>query len=255
MKTTRLRMTAAALVALGAQAVADDETVYLSIDCMQATVPNYVEVEEAIWLPMHQSLVDDGKRESWALYRVVFGDRSECDYYTVTTWRGSAQLNEDIDYREVHGQVHSRWKFPKAMADTWAARRQMSSELWQGIDSTTLTDHRYAVFNWMLAEDPDAYERMESRVFKPAHQALVDSGQRAGWAVYELLSPIGSSVPYNYSTIDFVNNLNPVPMAETMIETHPDRDLEQMYRLLELREYVRSETWERVISTTARSTE
>jgi hypothetical protein len=90
---------------------------------------------------------------------------------------------------------------------------------------------------------------METRVFKPAHQALVDGGFRFGWAMYALVSPIGTSIPYNYSTVDFVDHLSPVPMADAMMAANPDRDLEALKELLALREQVSSETWALVKST------
>ena len=101
----------------------------------------------------------------------------------------------------------------------------------------------------MSAPDPDAYERMETRVFKPGHQQLVDGGHRSGWAMYRLVSPVGASIPYNYSTVDFSNQLSAVPMAEAMLAAHPDRDLDAIEALLQLREQVRSETWVRIATT------
>ena len=105
------------------------------------------------------------------------------------------------------------------------------------------------VESFVAASSPDAYERMESKVFKAAHQALVDDGHRAGWTVYELISPTGSAISYNYATVDLVNNLAPAPMAEAIIAANPGRDLEEMHELLQLREHVRSETWVLVAST------
>ena len=65
------------------------------------------------------------------------------------------------------------------------------------------------------------------------------------------MSPLGSSIPYNYGTVDFVDNLSPVPMAEAMLAANPDRDLDAMNRLLELRDHVLSETWALVAGTGA----
>lgn len=226
-------------------------TLYVSIDCMKTTAANYESIETDIWQPMHQHLVDAGERNSWALYRVVYGDRSKCDYYTVTTFLGEDQLNAASDYGEAFAAAHPGKDLNKAMQQTWAAREQVATELWTLIDRTDLRPHRYAVVNRMYAEDPVAYESMESEVFKAGHQALIDGGYRAGWAVYALVSPIGSSVPYNYGTVDLVDDLSPVPMAEAMMAANPDRDLDAMNDLLELRDQVLSETWELVTRTEA----
>jgi len=125
----------------------------------------------------------------------------------------------------------------------------VATELWLAVDATELKEHRFAVVNMMNAVDPDAYEQMESQVFKPGHQALLDGGHRAGWGMYALITPIGTSTPYNYSTVDFSNYLNPVPMAEAMLSANPGRDIDEMHNLLALREQVSSQTWALIAAT------
>ena len=255
MKITRLRSTlvgAVGLLVLSVVAMAQEaETspLYVSVDCMKSTATDYADFEREIWQPMHQEMVNQGKINSWALYWVQYGDRSKCDFYTVTTYRGEERLNADPAYSEVFEAVHQRKDLAEAMTRTFASRQHVATDLWIMVDSTQIKEHRFAVVNTMLAEDPDVYERMESRTFKPGHQALVDSGHRAGWGVYALVSPLGTSVPYNYSTVDFMNRLGPAPVAESMLSAHPDRDLEAMHDMLKLREHIRSETWALIAAT------
>lgn len=233
-------------------AVAQDDAaapVYVSVECMKSIAMDYEAVETGIWKPMHQYLVDQGQRASWALYRVTYGDRSRCDYYTVTTHVGSGQLHSSPDYEAAFEAVHPDADLGDAMKKTRAAREIVSAELWTLVDSTDVKRHRFAIVNRMFAKDPVAYESMESEVFKAGHEALIADGHRAGWAVYALVSPIGSSIPYNYGTVDFVNDLGPVPMAEAMLRGNPNRDLDAMHELLERREAVLSETWELVAAT------
>ena len=138
------------------------------------------------------------------------------------------------------------------MFRTMQARHRAATELWVLLDATEIKAHRFAVVNKMFTDDPVAYERMESEVFKAGHQVLVDRGERAGWAAYALVSPIGSDIPYNYGTVDLVNDLGPVPMAEAMLAGNPDRDLDAMHALLELRDHVLSETWGLLAATNPR---
>ena len=222
---------------------------YLSVECMKSTSGAYVGMELGIWQAMHQELVNQGKRKSWALYEVLYGDRSKCDFYTVTTFVGEEQLNQYPAYEEVFEVVHPGDNFEKAMVKTWNARKRVATELWVVVDGTEIKKHRFATVNRMKASDPDVYERMESQVFKRGHQALIESGHRSGWALYALVSPLGTSIPYNYSTVDFSQDLNPVPMAEAMLAANPDRDLDAMQDLLKLREQVISETWALVAAT------
>ena len=227
----------------------DKQPLYLSVDCMKSTNVDYTSVELEIWQAMHQELVNKGEQNSWALYWVMYGDRSKCDYYTVTTHLGDEQLNVRPSFADVFAVVHPDDDFEHAMARTWASRQHVATELWVAVDGTEIKQHRFAVVNMMHATDPDAYERMESRVFKPGHEALLASGHRAGWGMYALITPIGTSTPYNYSTVDFSNYLSPVPMAEAMLSANPDRDLEEMQELLALREQVNSQTWALVAAT------
>ncbi|MGB5625947.1 MAG: hypothetical protein WBM61_09465 [Woeseiaceae bacterium] len=254
MKTRSMLLMAvvATVFAIPAATLAQDEerpSLYVSVDCMISTAADYSSVETDTWQPMHQERVNQGMINSWSLYRVMYGDRSKCDYYTVTTYRGSTQLNADPSFDTVFQAVHPDGDFSQAMDSTWQARRHVATELWVAVDGIPPETHRFAVVNRMSAHDPDAYERMETRVFKPGHQALVDGGHRSGWAMYALVSPIGTSIPYNYSTVDFVDHLNPVPMAEAMMSANPDRDLDALQELLELREQVSSETWVLVAGT------
>ena len=240
------------LVMVPWMAVAQDDSPqarYLAVECMKSTSPGYEQLELDVWKPMHQHLVDHGQRVSWALYRVAYGDRSRCDHYAVTTYASAAQLHVAPDFAGAFEAVHSGVDAGAMFGKTLAAREIVSTELWMQVDSTDVKPHRYAIVNRMYAEDPVAYESMESEVFKAGHETLITDGHRAGWAVYSLVSPLGSSIPYNYGTVDFVNDLGPVPMADAMLRGNPDRDLDAMHELLELREQVLSETWELIAST------
>ena len=242
---------AAALFVLPGVTFAQDDGPphYVSVDCMKSTSTDYVDVETDIWLPMHQARVNQGTITAWALYWVQYGDRTKCDFYTVTSFVGAEQLNADHSIEDVFVAAHPGRNLEQEMANTAEARTHVATYLWQSVDRTAVGEHRYAVVNMMSARDPDLYERMEKQVFKPGHQALVDGGHRSGWAMYELVTPLGTSIPFNYSTVDFTNDLNPVPMAEALMSANPDRDLDALEDLLQLREQVSSETWALVAAT------
>ncbi len=222
-------------------------SLYVTLDCTGAG-PNFERHAVETRLPVYQHMVDEGRQVSWSLYRVHYGDPSRCPYYAVSVYRGTEQLNNPMDYFEAF-----RAAIPKPdRGQPRSQPRGVSTELWQIIDQTEIRPHRYAIVNWMHASDPVAYESMESKVFKAGHEQLIEKGFRAGWALYALVAPIGSSIPYNYGTVDFVNELGPVPMAEAMMTGNPDRDLDAMHELLDLRDQVLSETWALVAATTPR---
>lgn len=258
LKTLLQSALSAVLIAVSGVVPAQDEeqpTLYVAVDCMKSMSGDYRDVETKIWQPMHQERADQGRINSWALYWVMYGDRSTCDYYTVTSYLGQEQLNASPEFAAVFESVHKGKDVMKAMARTSAAREHVATHLWMLVDSTEMREHRFAIVNMMHAKQPEKYVSMERQVFKPGHQALVDGGHREGWAMYELVSPIGTSVPYNFGTVDLVNHLNPVPMAEAMLAAHPNRDLEAINEMLKLRDHVSSETWALVTATASPSTQ
>ena len=245
-----LLLTAAAVPSVSTAQDEEQAVFFIQLDCMKSTSSDYGEVETEIWQPMHQEMVKQNKRFNWSLYWVLFGDRSECDYYTVNTFRGLEQLNAEWGYAEVFATVHPGKNWDEAMARTNASRTLVRTELWVWVDGVPPADHRYAMVNQMLAEDRADFLEYEQETWKPIHQALVDGGHRAGWGVYELVSPVGSSLPYNFSTVDFLKQLGPAPVEETMRSVHPDQEITAIFQDGEdARDHVLGETWMLIAST------
>lgn len=238
-----------ALIALAVPQVSlaqegEQPTMYAVVDCMKSTSPDYQAVETEIWQPMHQAMVDQGKKSGWTLYSVMYGDRSDCDYYTVNNYVGEAQLNDDTPYDEVFAAVHPGKSWDEAVARTSASRVMVRSELWAYVDGLAPQPADYITVNYMYAENGADYVAMESEVAKPVNQALVNSGHRVGWSVWQLMAPSGTSIPYNYATVDASNAIGPAPWGETMQAVHAGRDLDAINQaMLESRDMVRSDTW------------
>jgi len=73
----------------GAFAEDEEPTLFLEAHCMKAKTADYIGIETDVWLPVHQQLVNDGRKNSWALYSVMYGDRPKCTHYTVETYLGA----------------------------------------------------------------------------------------------------------------------------------------------------------------------
>lgn len=237
---------ALATVAVPPAAVAQQAqpTLYAEVDCMHSTSPDYEAVETEIWQPMHQEAVKRGIKSGWLFYAVRFGDMSDCDYYTVNQFAGEAQLNDPTSYEDLFAAVHPGKSWDEALARTLASRRILRSELWTMVDGIPAQEFAYAQVNLMSAQNGTDYTAMESEVWKPVHEALQQAGHRAGWGVWQLTSPAGASVPYNYATVDLLKALGPVPVTETFAKVHPNADMDVlMERTNAARTFVRSETW------------
>ncbi|MDX1740552.1 MAG: hypothetical protein R3178_04625, partial [Rhodothermales bacterium] len=113
----------------GVQASAQDaEPTYVILDCMKSTSSEYADLETEVWKPMHQELVKQGKKLQWALYWVLFGDRSVCDYYTANVVTES-QLDAWGGFEDVFAVVHPDKDMDKVMSETAAAREMVWTEL------------------------------------------------------------------------------------------------------------------------------
>ena len=245
-------LTVVALVVPSASVAQQGEqaTVYAEVSCMKSTSTDYTDVETEIWQPMHQEMVNRGLKSGWTLYWVRYGDRSACDYYVVNNYVGEAQLNDDTPTTEIFAAVHPGKDWDKAMAQTAQSRVMVRSELWAYVDGLAPQPFEYIAVNYMYAENGADYVAMEREVYKPVHQALVDGGHTAGWSLWQLVSPHGTSVPYNYATVDVSNALGPVPMGQAMQAVHRGRDLAMINQAtLAARKLVRSDTWARLAGT------
>ena len=234
--------------------IAQDDTpptVYLEAHCMKARNADYANVETDLWQPVQQELVNQGRKLSWALYAVRYGDRSRCTHYTVDFYLGREQFERASDFSDVVSKVHPGKDMAGIYAQTVAARDTNESLLWILEDSTDIGAFSHVRINWMSTDDPEAYVKMEREVFKPVHEAMIAGGQLAGWALYRLASPTGSALPFNYSSADLLYTVTPLDnQDEAWATVHPDMDaLETMEKMDSIRTLVRSETWDLVART------
>ncbi|HUF10634.1 MAG TPA: hypothetical protein VMO47_15040 [Rhodothermales bacterium] len=228
-----------------------DSTIYISVDCMKSTSPDYLQVEQEIAQPIHQELVDQGKKLSWVLYGVEFGSRAECDYYTVNRYLGADALDRPYDSLQVvFEKVHPQADMGDAMARTMASRERVWTHLYATVGGIPPESFKYAHVNRMDAEDGQAYVNQEMSMFKPVHQALVDEGITKGWLVGALVSPSGSALGYNFVTVDFSDYPGPIPFGDYVAKVHPDADMQDIWNQTDgTRDFVLHETWRLVART------
>lgn len=238
------------LVVLSASAQ-PDSTIYLAVDCMKSASPDYVPVEIDIWQPMHQELVNQGKKLSWALFGVEFGSRAECDYYTVSQYMGVDAIDGPYDgLPATFEKAHPQGDIGDAMMRTGASRELVWTHLYATVGGIRPESFEYAHVNRMDAENGEAYVEHEMNTFKPVHQALVDDGVTKGWLVGALISPAGSSLGYNFITVDFADHPGPIPFGDYLMKAHPGAAMQEVFEHTEsARDHVLHETW-RLVATT-----
>jgi len=228
-----------------------NEPVFIISHCMKVKSQNYLSVEKDMWLPMHQELVNQGKKKNWALYRVLYGDRSNCDYYVIESYVGEEQLSEAHDsLEEIFNKVHPGQNIEEAMNKTESSRDMASTSLWVKIDTVGIKPHTFVTVNWMNAKEPDKYISLERNIWKPIHQELLNKGHIAGWGLYALASPRGSLQGYNFATVDFSNKLGPLPIESALKSVHPNKNIDDIFdEASTVREDVYSQTWVKIANT------
>ena len=152
---------------------------------------------------------------------------------------------------KVFGEVHPDKDLDKVWAKTFAAREHVETRQWAIVDMVPPEDFKFVQVNQMMAKDGGTYVAMEREVYKPVHQALVEDGVTAGWGLYWLVSPHGTSQPYNYGTADFLHSLEGINWGEYVRKAHPDEDVDSLLAGQgDVRAMVNSEIWELVDRTT-----
>lgn len=238
-------------------------TVYIQLDYIHVPIgssADYLQMERDTWKPIHEERMKRGIIEGWNLYSVnISGPDVPYNYVTANVFSDFGKLNEALS-EDVVSEVHSGTSMDQIEERTNSARELVHTEVWQVVeteqpDGEDGPSGRYLVVNFMDVPAGSDYLTTERDIWQPIHKLRMNKGLMNGWSVYELLFPSGSSIHYNYGTVDFYNDLSnmvePVGM-ELMQEAHPDADEARLNVFMDQtnkeREIYRREIWELVDS-------
>ncbi len=205
---------------------------FLRIDFMMSTSDDYVSLESDIWKPIHQDEVNRGNMLAWNLFSVNYGDRSEYDYVTVNVYADRAATEGDFEgwFDEAFARVHPDADAATALSKTSAARANVKSELWREVmREGPPGPFQYAAINYMKVPPGggEAYVALERDWWAPIHRAAIAKGCGGAWAVYQLLTPFGTKLPYNYAAVNFRNAWKEgCSYQDIAAEVHPDTSWE-----------------------------
>ena len=235
---------------------------YLRLDYMDVEPAGegaYVELEQEVWKPVHEALIEAGILTSWQLYavRLPGGTGSEYNYVTVNVYDSLTDLENPYP-EDVLTRVHADTALAGLAARTYAARDLVRSELWVLIDQTVDTSaadtsaaqSRYALIDFMRVKPggEEEFISLEREGAKPVHQERVKEGVIDGWSVYGLMLPAGTEYGYNYGTANFFSSLTALEnpnLEDLILRVHEGADLSELFgRLYAARDLVRSELWE-----------
>lgn len=191
----------------------ESQSVYVQLDYMK--VPpgggaEYLAMEQEIWKAIHQERISRGLLTLWALYSVPFAPAdADYDYVTVNVFDDLSKL-ENTFAEEIVQTAHPDADLDAMMQRTESARAILHSEVWQLVDAVQAGEpSNYLVVNYMSVPEGggEAYLAMEQEIAKPMHQVRIREGMMDNWELYQLMLPGGTSVPYNYATVDSYENI------------------------------------------------
>ena len=112
---------------------------YFEIEYMKVKdgmAAEYVKTEKEIWKPLHQVLVNDGKRSSWSLWSLVIpgGTGRSHEYATGNGFSSYKQMAGD-NYEEAFKKAHPGKDMQATLDKTEKTRDLVRSEIWEVVDS------------------------------------------------------------------------------------------------------------------------
>ena len=195
---------AAAAMLLSGSLHAQESKLYLVFEFMKVEdgkTAAYLETED-FWAGIHKQRALAGETLGWDLWALEPSGADQGYQYLTVNLFGSM---EAMLKRGAGGALmaHAKRAYPKMTEPELTAKFNATSEtrelavrlFLEQIDTTTggteMKEGTIALITSMMAKDP-SYEKMESEVFKPWHQKMVDAGAKSSWGMVRVILPAGS---------------------------------------------------------------
>ena len=172
----------------------------------------YIQLEFDVWKKMHHARINQGVLEGWYFYRVIApaGMRNEYNFVVVLVYKDTDQLGRHFEeYGVDYTQILTAEEIRKAL-NTPNVRDLVYEEVWRSVDEimdfSRGSMFRYQVFNTMRIRSGytnNEYTGLETRYWKPVHQARISGGKMRGWGLYNMIIPGGTERDYQFATVDY----------------------------------------------------
>lgn len=234
---------------------------FLSIAYIKSRSDDFLQNEKQFWLPVHQQMVKEGKKQAWLLYRVKYPEGTSAPYNYVRfnllkDWRQAENYSTGLD--RLVSAVHQGKNLRKALAKTEASRDIVWTQLFEllGQANNDITKPaKFIVVNAMklLPGAQARYLELERDYFMPFHAERARRGVMNNWQLYRALMPYGEKYESDYVTFNGFDNWedirksNPPDIWKTV---HGKVEFDKVHdEILELRITVNNELWELVAYT------
>jgi hypothetical protein len=231
---------------------------YLHIDYVYQSedrVDDFLQNISEIVKPLQQDRKDQGIIDDWYIYRVEYPGTHDNEYnYVVITVSDQISAFEDIVLGM--GDEYSDGNMQRVANEFSNVFTPVISELWTIRNSVMQSDEarpsRYMVMNYMRVGQgfEFEYQMMEDETARPLHQRRMENDVMIGWELNEMILPGGLEYGYNFSTIDYYEQLAHVEFGfteELIMQENPDTDINEFFENINRsRDLVRREVWELV---------
>ncbi len=170
----------------------------------------YEKMEADIWKPIHQKLVNDGKKSYWGLFAIPFpgGTNAEYHYATVSIYSDLAQSGSDWDFLNTFKAVHPKMDLTIATKRTLDSRdlvRGVRISQWGQFFNEGSRGNKAMTVVYINVKDGKGaeYRNLEKTMWEPMHRMEMTKGKREGWQGWQLDMPWGTKAHYNYLAVDF----------------------------------------------------
>jgi len=207
-----------------------DTTTVVVYSYMKSTSPDYVDLEQNVWAPIHREMHKAGELWGWSLTSAPYSLDGSYDYVTVNVFRGwSAFENAYSNIEERFAAAHPGKDWAEASAATDAARKIIRSEVfvldeWVGTTGDILTYAHMRVPPGGAAD----YVNLETEVWKPMHEAAIAEGNLNAWGLLRRVLTGGSTSPYGYIALNMYESveqmMGPGITPEIVAAVHPDTE-------------------------------
>lgn len=223
---------------------------YLLFEFMQVNDENgsdYWQVED-FWSGIHKQRVADKSINGWDLWSLTpSGTEQGSQYLTVTIFPSLKSMLQSINSLDVMAYAKKAYPNKKEselneMLSKTVKSRDMSHQvLFKGIDQTK--DNFEMKLGTIVTLDimkqlEDNYEKVESEIFKPWHQGMVDSGKSGHWGLMRTILPAGSTAYATHIAYSMFKDM--AQLAEYMENSSGEMD---MMTQLAVQEGLKTREW------------
>jgi len=247
---TILALVLVCLTTLKLKAQDQPSQMYLLFEFMQVNGEqgsNYWQVED-FWSGIHKQRVADKSILGWDLWSLTpAGIKQGSQYMTVTQFASLKDMLTAISSLDV--MKYAKLAYPNktekefnAMMEKTGKSRDMANQVLIQVVDKTKDDFKMKVGMMatmdIMKQVDDSYEKVESEIFKPWHQDMVNQGKKGSWMLLRVILPAGSEAKGTHIAVSMYNDV--AQLAAFMEGTGGDMNLSMQ---LAVKEGMKTREW------------